>query len=98
MKTQHTPVPWHTSEGMSFYVFAHGSLAEQAGVEHGPFVCNASTQANAEFIVRACNAHDDMLAALQLINVDKDGDGFVCREAMDEILAVIAQATGKTTP
>ena len=45
-----TPGPWHTDKGKSFYVFASGALAEQAGVENGPFVCNASTEANARLI------------------------------------------------
>lgn len=28
---------------------------------------------------------DELLAALNLIEVDKDGDGFICREAMDVV-------------
>lgn len=36
---------------------------------------------------------DALLAALSLIEVDKDGDGFICREAMDEVRQAIAQAT-----
>ena len=52
-KTKHTPGPWHTDPAKSFYVFAHGSLADQSGVTNGPFVCNASTQANARLIAAA---------------------------------------------
>lgn len=39
-----------------------------------------------------------MLEALYLINVDKDGDGFICREAMGEVSDAIATATGKDFP
>ena len=63
-----TPGPWHTSDSHSFYVFAHASLAEQAGSEHGPFVCNASTQANARLIACA----PDLLHALNLMLREHD--------------------------
>ena len=33
-----------------------------------------------------------LLAALNLIEVDKDGDGFICREAMEQVREAIAQA------
>lgn len=33
-----------------------------------------------------------LLAALNLIEVDKDGDGFICREAMAQVRAAIAGA------
>lgn len=35
-----------------------------------------------------------MLDALQLIEVDRDGDGFICREAMDQVRGVISKAKG----
>lgn len=37
---------------------------------------------------------DKLLAALSLIDVDKDGDGFICREAMGQVREAIAQAEG----
>jgi len=33
-----------------------------------------------------------LLAALNLIETDKDGDGFICREAMEQVREAIAQA------
>ncbi len=35
-----------------------------------------------------------LLAALLLVEVDKEGDGFICREAMDQVHAAIAHAKG----
>lgn len=35
---------------------------------------------------------DRLLAALNLIETDKDGDGFICREAMEQVREAIAQA------
>lgn len=37
---------------------------------------------------------DKLLAALNLIEVDKDGDGFICREAMGQVREAVAQAEG----
>lgn len=37
---------------------------------------------------------DNLLAALNLIETGKDGDGFICREAMEQVREAIAQAGG----
>lgn len=37
---------------------------------------------------------DKLLAALNLIEIDKDGDGFICREAMEQVREAIAQTEG----
>jgi hypothetical protein len=46
--------------------------------------------------VIAClqNQRDALLGALNLVVVDKDGDGFICREAMDEVREAIRLAEG----
>lgn len=38
---------------------------------------------------------DQLLAAINLIVVDKDGDGFVCREGMEEIRGIVEQVTAE---
>ena len=38
--------------------------------------------------------HGVLLAALNLIEVDKDGDGFICREAMEQVREAIAHTKG----
>lgn len=38
---------------------------------------------------------DGLMAALNLIETDKDGDGFICREAMDQVRQAI-NATQET--
>ena len=37
---------------------------------------------------------DKLLAALNLIEVDKEGDGFICREAMEQVREAIAHVEG----
>ena len=67
MTTQHTPTPWQAPETISFYILGASEL--------GQFVANASTKANADFIVRACNAHDELVAALsQIARLASEGE------------------------
>lgn len=67
-----TPGPWTTKPG-TFWVCDVGKRDDAPGVwsEALPLagICMAypfgTPQEDAEFIVRACNAHDDLLAALE---------------------------------
>jgi hypothetical protein len=69
MEAKHTPTPW-------IYVRENGSPTTGqhmiAGAKPGYLAeirdCGSGdVQANAEFIVRACNVHDALVAALQAI-------------------------------
>lgn len=70
MKTEHTPGPWHTERGLSSTGATPIRDAERVNVA---WVCGSDAidgtpqkaKANAEFIVRACNAHDELVAALE---------------------------------
>lgn len=65
-EAKHTPTPWR---------LAKSAVIEIRGVSQTPVVSwsgfddsnrtTAEHKANAAFIVRACNAHDDMVAALR---------------------------------
>ncbi len=62
--TQHTPTPFRMlPEG------EHCILGNDDTIVCGIFTCCAREQmlANAEFIVRACNCHDDMLAFIEKV-------------------------------
>ena len=89
--TRHTSGPWTAHSTKSFYVFGPASLSEQAGLDYGPFVCNASTQANARLI----SAAPELLACLldceknMLISTPDD------MARLDRIRYVIAKATGE---
>lgn len=43
-------------------------------------------------LIKGREQRDVLLAALNLIEVDGDGDGFICREAMVQVRAAIASA------
>jgi hypothetical protein len=67
-ESKHTPGPWRTTKmGASIYAPSEGVR----GDERERVVCwlsgsapPAERKATADFIVRACNAHDDLLALL----------------------------------
>lgn len=68
----HTPTPWkvHPTVNQHRYNAAldFGPSGIAVGVVWGPFekrAMDAETEANAAFIVRACNAHDELVAALK---------------------------------
>lgn len=56
--SEHTPLPWRLEQKWHWVVGPNGeSIARIRRLDERP--------ANAEFIVRACNSHDDLLAALE---------------------------------
>ncbi len=85
MTNAHTPGPWATGEDGD--IFAHQG---RHCVAEMPFTFDR--EANARLIASA----PDLLRVLTMyLNVDDDGDGFICAEAMDDVRAVIARATGE---
>lgn len=65
MKPQHTPTPWSLLEANSFVICAASGvpIVEATGVNYGESGIGASAiqAANAAFIVRAVNSHDELL-------------------------------------
>lgn len=110
MKTEHTPTPW---EMLPAYTnrnaYPIGKLRNAGATKYWDIVGEATgiggteeeDKANASFIVRACNAHDELLAACKrtkaLIESEYCGrlantpfQGFI-----NEVEAAIAKAEGK---
>ena len=95
---KHTPGPWAVDSTKSFYVMGPARLSEQTGLTHGPFICNASTQANARLIAAA----PDLLDALRaLMALDVKGHALADRlqfsdpgrALLDQCRAAIAKGT-----
>jgi hypothetical protein len=61
-----TPTPWNLSGNSAWWDGAkdRGAVFE-CRIRTGTHVPAGQNEANAAFIVRACNAHDDLLAALR---------------------------------
>jgi len=106
MTTQHTPTPWKVLQagdpsGVPRVTSDKGGVAvicvNRYMGEKGP---SAEESANAAFIVRACNAHDELVAALTLakyvlatLSLDDD-----CTEGQPEALAAARAALAKVQP
>lgn len=56
---KHTPAPWHAENGTIYSQYA------TIGSAHGKTRNDAENDANAAFIVRAVNAHDALVEALE---------------------------------
>lgn len=85
MTTSHTMGPW-IADGKTVKAISHGKRFKVARVD-GPRLTEQGNEANARLIAAA----PDLLAALQnllsLLNEDKDGDYFICKEGAVYILA-----------
>ena len=68
---KHTKIPWElmeeTQSGVTSYYINQYKKGRRETVCH-----SIGTQANAEFIVRACNSHDSLVAILEQIIKDVD--------------------------
>lgn len=67
ISTQHTPGPW--TESKAYAGTIHGTRAGKqtayaVAAAHG--MTTAEQDANAEFIIRACNSHAELVAALEM--------------------------------
>ena len=114
---EHAPTPWATENmtGDCDLIYSLGAEYGIARTLSPDEVDNArtceETQANADFIVRACNSHDQLLAACELWNefatkVFCTGFGLEINgrlinhtdlnKAWDATRAVIAEVKGKT--
>lgn len=85
MATSHTQGP-RVADGGKVKAISHGKRFKVARVD-GPRLTEQGNEANASLIAAA----PDLLAALQnllsVLNEDKDGDYFICKEGAEYILA-----------
>lgn len=98
----HTPTPWNTAEPIHEYksgsVWVSTVFAEN-GPEWGKIAAEATApdremaRANAEFIVKACNAHKDLVTALKSILDTQTMPTAV--HAMDECYRIAKEAIAK---
>jgi hypothetical protein len=114
VSAKHTPAPWRISEQSPTIIKQNLRLA---GIDGGVLIGSASGHpnsgffpsdeealANARRIVQCVNAHDELVATLQAVNVSAvlipgtDGrEASIDRATLDKVLAVIAKVTGSTS-
>lgn len=74
MTTLHTPTPWHTDKDDPSTIFnSMGGYVTR--IDGNAVQTRAAIEGNAAFIVRACNAHDELVAALQRIQTLPESAG-----------------------
>lgn len=103
MEQKHTPLPWHWAKARTMQhlhdtknsCFAQISMPIWATVSHGENDMREQYKADAEFIVRACNSHYELLEALKHLaryEAFSDSSWYPAIKAAQE---AIAKAEGK---
>jgi len=105
--TAHTPLPWRIGGG-ALNVGRVTILGPDANESGWPCVCAVSgdplgqlPQANAEFIVRACNSHEDLLEAARKAKTalfgmhEEEGWTSDDAKALELLINAIAKAEGR---
>ena len=102
--SKHTPTPWHVDGECIYGTTQRGDYVRIADttVADGDNLPDKEADANASFIVRAVNCHDEMLKALKAVELGVFGsmlpnsDIDVCtRGTLAQVQAAIAKAEGK---
>ncbi|CUW85647.1 hypothetical protein N5C66_03720 [Rhizobium pusense] len=94
MTTTHTPTPWFLNEAQDFVKGDGRHIAVLFdGTPTSPTV--KERKSNAAFIVRACNAHDELLAALKAARDFHDWNESSVSATARQVVVAIAKAEGK---
>lgn len=108
---KHTPTPWifrEQGDANQFCILTKDGGGWVLGLLHNGEPLHAQQEANFRFILRACNAHDELVAALETVTellegfrehpIDQDLDDDeapIIAPALDAALAAIAKAKGE---
>lgn len=89
-EAEHTPVPYRLHDMERATIVAGRPGGEVANCANG----FGDQDANADFIILACNSHGDMLAALKAMVMNMANDGGQYRDCFKAAEIAIAKATG----
>lgn len=110
METKHTPTPWVLPEGYDTVGLICGEIPIRASgdeytaptvaivkAKEGRRVLSNNIVADAAFIVRACNAHDDLVEALVQVRelLSTSTTAYKVQIALDFIGYALAKARGE---
>lgn len=92
--SKHTPTPWafepdHSKRDGSQFIFSDADRDTWVATAENRETNGAEASANAAFIVRACNSHDALVAALREIAAM---NGTYCGVAVETARAALAAA------
>jgi hypothetical protein len=92
----HAPLPWHVGPHYHTDIYSRNGFVAECRPMNAP-----QPLANAEFIVRACNTHDDLVGALKFVLAfyEPDAGEYLDTEAWKrahaQAKAAIAKAEGR---
>ena len=96
MTTQHTPTPWLAdSSGL------RAGVGPILFMTTGGYTGRSTAKANAAFIVRACNAHEELVTALDDLKAYAEGQGLMFsvgwgKTVHERVRAALAKARDAT--
>lgn len=93
---EHTPGPWETEGNASDAPDPRWQIFNESIIL--AVTCGGNDQANAEYIVRACNSHKDLLGLVKRIKRHLDGGGSIQPENGIHIAIVKAIKKAKAQP
>ena len=103
--SNHTPTPWKFKIGVTYAaeIIAVSKRGKEWVIARitGAKVGSSEAEANAEFVVRACNSHYDLLEACQEWIAERDNPSpcwVMKQQAEKKMRAAITKATGKEKP
>lgn len=98
----HTPIPWEVNNGRLIVVDCYGKViaSTDVSIDHPPkrYVDREESKANAEFIVKAVNCHEELIEELRRAKdvMQKHAPGYF-RTDIERLQLVLARAE-RTTP
>jgi hypothetical protein len=95
MTAKHTPGQMHIglNPGPIVYSDKGAQIADCMSISND----HAENVANAQFIVKACNAHEDLISALQrIVGIEWSKGSLAWDSAIEQARAAIAKAEGKS--
>ena len=99
--TKHTPSPWRVFDGFADIEIVADHPAANGVESLVQFKGQRNPRANAEFIVRACNTHHDVVAALEIARAMlahiQSGGSYTCAQWYEKI-SIIDAAAGRAAP
>lgn len=107
-EVRHTPGPWfYADEAVRSHVLDNSDDGNEVARTHLDYYGDKVTgemKANAEFIVRACNAHDDLTSAArfavndaQYYRLDENGFYSISEAAYKKLQAAILKADNQVS-
>ncbi len=82
--SEHTPIPWKAHSRYAEILSGLDRNGCVAVFRDSGLITKAEAMANRDFVLRACNSHDDLLAALELAEQGSEGLCPVCLEWYEE--------------